>query len=202
MIWLILFGQQIGMTKSVDYPTDYEDEQNTVTSGAAMIEITTDTTDHNEDAMIENTTDTNDDNEEIYRSNNETGVSESDLSSDDIIDLDVGGQKITTRRSTLTAVPNSKLALMFAKDDNNQAEAKSEKDTEVYFLDYNPILFQYLLDQLRTIKRSPQAQAYELHFKAPDVDVPFDYSKMLYELGLNGTLNQIGNTQNSIDSFF
>ena len=38
----------------------------------------------------------------------------------------------TTLRSTLTAVPNSKLALKFAKDDKSQ----TQQDTKPYFFDY------------------------------------------------------------------
>ena len=102
--------------------------------------------------------------------------------SDDIIHLNVGGQKITTYRSTLTVVPHSKLALMFAKDNQN----KTKNVTNSYFFDYSPVQFEYLLNQLRTLKRMPEKPAYELVFQPPSVDVKFNFSDMLVDLGLNG----------------
>ncbi|CAF4618406.1 unnamed protein product, partial [Rotaria magnacalcarata] len=41
-------------------------------------------------------------------------------STDDVIELNVGGQKIATLRSTLTAVASSKLARMFSKDNTEK----------------------------------------------------------------------------------
>ena len=107
--------------------------------------------------------------------------------SDDIIHLNVGGQRITTFRSTLTAVPHSKLALMFAKD--NQNKTKIRKDRVDYFFDYNPGQFEYLIDQLRAIKRMPSRPAYEITFKTPTIDSEFSFPDMLVELGLNGKEN-------------
>lgn len=109
--------------------------------------------------------------------------------SDDIIHLNVGGQRITTFRSTLTAVPHSKLALMFAKD--NQNKTKISKNRVDYFFDYNPGQFEHLIDQLRVIKRMPSRPAYEIIFKTPNIDSEFDFSDMLVELGLNGKKNPI-----------
>lgn len=111
--------------------------------------------------------------------------------SDDIIYLNVGGQTITTLRSTLTAVPHSKLALMFVKEKQNKT--KSKKDIRNYFFDYNPVQFEYLLNQLRTIKRLPEKPSYELTFTAPSVDVKFNFSDMLLDLGLNGKENETKN---------
>ena len=85
-------------------------------------------------------------------------------------------------------MPNSKLALLFTKDNKNQLKSKSEENL-IYFFDYNPVQFEYLLDQLRAIKRMPQTPNYELSFVAPKVDVPFNFSDMLSELGLNSKLN-------------
>ncbi len=123
----------------------------------------------------------------IY-SDDEEGTDKPESPSDDIINLNVGGQRITTYRSTLTAVPNSKLALLFTKDNKNQLKSTS-KENLIYFFDYNPVQFEYLLDQLRAIKRMPQTPTYELSFVAPKVDVPFNFSDMLSELGLNSKLN-------------
>jgi hypothetical protein len=111
-------------------------------------------------------------------------------SDDDIIELNVGGQRITTFRSTLTVVPNSKLALLFTKDNKTQTKLKTKQNLP-YFFDYNPVQFQYLLDQLRAMKRSPQIPAYELNIVAPNVDVRFNFSDMLFDLGLNRKLNQM-----------
>lgn len=113
----------------------------------------------------------------------------SDSLSDDIIELNVGGQRITTLRSTLTVIPNSKLALLFAKDNKTENKSKQKK---TYFFDYNPKLFQHLLDQLRTMKRKPLVPLYDLDFiKYNFGDVPFDYSNMLVELGLTRKLNSM-----------
>jgi hypothetical protein len=137
--------------------------------------------------------------DEIYKgiiiSENETHVHTDDKKemdkpespSDDIIELNVSGQKISTFLSTLTVVPDSKLALLFSKDNKNQAESKSKKD-KIHFFDYNPLQFGYLLDQLRSLKRMPKTPAYELNIVAPNVDVRFNFYVMLFELGLNRKL--------------
>jgi hypothetical protein len=151
-------------------------------------------------ALNETTTDIDDD----YRNtlavenekpaDNKTEIDKFESSSDDIIELNVGGQRITTFRSTLTAVPNSKLALLFAKDNRNNTKPKTKQD-KVHFFDYNPVQFQYLIDQLRALKRMPQTSAYELNIVAPNVNVPFNFSDMLFELGLNRKLNQMKDNQ-------
>jgi hypothetical protein len=159
-----------------DYDFDDDDNGNTTTPRNTIIENTTNLDLVNDDLHYLLTV-----NKTFGHSKYKPGLDHSDFECDDIIDLNVGGQKITTLRSTLTAVPNSKLALKFAKDDKSQ----TQQDTKPYFFDYNPVQFQYLLDQLKAIKRRPQTSAYELNFRAPDVDVPFDFSDMLLELGLN-----------------
>lgn len=109
--------------------------------------------------------------------------------SDDVIHLNVGGQRISTFRSTLTAVPHSKLALIFAKD--NQNKTKIRKERMPYFFDYNPGQFESLIDQLRVIKRRASRPAYEIAFKTPNIDSEFAFSEMLVELGLNGKTNSM-----------
>ncbi len=106
---------------------------------------------------------------------------------DDVIELNVSGQKISTFRSTLTAVPNSKLALMFTKD--NTSIGQSEDKQGAMFFDYNPVQFNYLLDQLRMIKRSPEIPAYELDIRAPNADIRMNFSYMTSDLGLNRKSN-------------
>ena len=115
--------------------------------------------------------------------------------------MNVGGQRITTYRSTLTAVPNSKLALMFAKHTRNKTREKS-KEYIRYFLDYNPAQFTYLLDQLRAIKRMTNFNTYELNIQAPSVDVPFNFSQMTFELGLNRKWDQTEKNKFSLDPLF
>lgn len=127
-------------------------------------------------------------------SNNNNDANKSESSSDDIIELNVGGKRITTLRSTLTAMPNSKLGLLFAKDNKSETKSKSRQN-KVHFFDYNPVQFEYLLDQLRTIKRMPPAPTYELNFVAPLGDLRFNFSVMLNELGLNRKLNSMENNQ-------
>jgi len=69
----------------------------------------------------------------------------------ELIRLNVGGQIIITRRETLTKVPNSKLAKSF--DGSYQNVLQRDYDGN-YFLDYNPVLFSHLLDQLRALKNN------------------------------------------------
>ncbi|CAF1512242.1 unnamed protein product [Adineta steineri] len=102
---------------------------------------------------------------------------------DDVIELNVGGQRITTSRSTLTAVPKSKLALMFMK--NNTNAHKSRDNQGVIFFDYNPDQFKYLLDQLRAIKRKPQISVYDILIEAPNIDTRLNFSLMVSDLGLS-----------------
>ncbi|CAF1068935.1 unnamed protein product [Adineta steineri] len=101
---------------------------------------------------------------------------------DDIIELNIGGQKMSTLRSTLTAVPNSKLSLMFSKD-NTKTILPINKQGAVFF-DYNPIYFNYLLDQLRTIKRMSKASGYQLQFSPPFINSHMNFTHMLVDLGL------------------
>ena len=68
---------------------------------------------------------------------------------DDLINLNVGGTKITTTRSTLCQVENSLLAAMFSGrwEDN----IKRDQDGAVFF-DFNPQHFILVLDYLRVKK--------------------------------------------------
>ncbi|CAF3581241.1 unnamed protein product [Adineta steineri] len=104
------------------------------------------------------------------------------LIEDDVIELNVGGQRITTSRSTLTAVPKSKLALIFMK--NNTNAHKSRDNQGVIFFDYNPDQFNYLLDQLRAIKRKSQISVYDILIEAPKIATRLNFSLMLSDLGL------------------
>ena len=71
------------------------------------------------------------------------------VNDDDLIDLNVGGTKLTTTRSTLCQVEGSLLASMFSGrwEDN----IKRDKDGAVFF-DFNPQHFILILEYLRVKK--------------------------------------------------
>ncbi|CAF1081944.1 unnamed protein product [Adineta ricciae] len=101
---------------------------------------------------------------------------------DDVIELNIGGQKMTTLRSTLTAVPKSKLSLMFQKE--NAKKMLSLDKQGVAFFDYNPLYFSYLLDQLREIKRMSDQSIHNLQISAPYMSSHVNFTHMLIDLGL------------------
>ena len=68
---------------------------------------------------------------------------------DDIIHLNVGGQKFTTERSTLCQVEGSLFATMFSG--RWEDSVKRDQDGAVY-LDFNPLYFAVILDYLRAKK--------------------------------------------------
>ena len=71
------------------------------------------------------------------------------MSDNDIINLNVGGKKLTTRRSTLCQVKNSLLATMFS----GRWEDNIERDQDgAVFFDFNPQHFIIILDYLRLKK--------------------------------------------------
>ena len=74
-----------------------------------------------------------------------------EVSDDDIVHLNVGGQKFTTTRSTLCQVEGSLLATMF----NGRWEDRVKRDKDgVVFFDFNPEYFGWILDYLRAKKIS------------------------------------------------
>ena len=95
----------------------------------------------------------------------------------DLIRLNVGGQTIATRRGTLSKVPQSKLAKSF---DPGSPDRLSPGRDGIYFLDYNPILFSHLLDQLRVMKFNETTV-----FRPPSSSLSIKpFNQMLRELGL------------------
>ncbi len=79
------------------------------------------------------------------------------VSDDDIIDLNIGGQRLSTTRSTLCQVEGSLLASMFSG--RWQDDLKRDKDGAVFF-DFNPQHFVLILDYLRQKKiASPENPA-------------------------------------------
>ncbi|CAB3980902.1 Chaperone dnaK2 [Paramuricea clavata] len=72
-----------------------------------------------------------------------------EVSDNDIIHLNVGGHKLTTKRSTLCQVEGSVLASMFS----GRWEDSLERDQDgTIFFDFNPQYFLVILDYLRTKK--------------------------------------------------
>lgn len=114
-----------------------------------------------------------------------------------MIELNVGGQKITTLRSTLTVIPNSKLAQMFTDKDLKRKLAR-DKDG-AFFFDYNPMYFNFLIDQLRAIKRQPKRPGYQWEFQAPYINSQTNFTHMLVDFGL--TRKSCGSNPSN-DSFF
>ena len=72
-----------------------------------------------------------------------------EVSDNDIIELNVGGHKLTTRRSTLCQVEGSLLASMFSGRWEDSLERG--KDGAIFF-DFNPQYFLVILDYLRAKK--------------------------------------------------
>jgi hypothetical protein len=68
------------------------------------------------------------------------------IDDDPLVILNVGGTHITTRRSTLMRIPNTVLALAFISP---WSERITRDNDGRLFFDCDPILFQYLLSQLR-----------------------------------------------------
>jgi hypothetical protein len=57
------------------------------------------------------------------------------------------------------------------------------------FFDYNPIYFNFLLDQLRTIKRMSKKSDYQLQFSPPPfINTQVNFTQMLADLGLTRKL--------------
>ena len=95
------------------------------------------------------------------------------MNNDDIINLNVGGTKLTTLRSTLCQVEDSLLAAMFSGrwEDN----IKRDQDGAVFF-DFNPQYFVLILDYLREKKIST------LENPPPLPRVPEDQEESFYRL--------------------
>ncbi|CAF0974613.1 unnamed protein product [Adineta steineri] len=91
-------------------------------------------------------------------------------SPNDIISLNVGGEKIVTLRKTLTSVPNSKLAQLISSTKGTKYDQLGQP-----FLDYNPKLFQHLLDQLRQGK----------NLKDKDLNLPLNENQDAFQAMLS-----------------
>ena len=105
------------------------------------------------------------------------------VNDDDLIDLNVGGQRLTTTRSTLCQVEGSLLASMFSG--RWEDRLKRDKDGAVFF-DFNPQYFILILDYLRARKIASADQP------APFPTVPKDqlktFTSLVEYLGLSGEI--------------
>ena len=100
-----------------------------------------------------------------------------EVSDDDIIHLNVGGQKFTTTRATLCQVEGSLLATMF----NGRWEDRVKRDKDgVVFFDFNPEYFGWILDYLRAKKISSPAVLAEVPKKQMK-----NFNALLEHLGLS-----------------
>ena len=102
------------------------------------------------------------------------------VNDNDIIQLNVGGQKLTTKRSTLCQVENSLLATMFS----GRWEESLERDQDgAVFLDFNPQYFVLILDYLREKRIAQPGKPIPLPKVADDQLERFN--NLLQYLGLN-----------------
>ncbi|CAF4214713.1 unnamed protein product, partial [Adineta steineri] len=99
------------------------------------------------------------------------------VDNDDLIRFNVRGRTIVTRRKTLLKVPNSTLAKSF---DGSSEPLLYPNSDGTYFLDYNPVIFTRLLDQLRMFKPNKT-----ILFSPPlSSTLIKPYNRMLEEFGL------------------
>ena len=106
------------------------------------------------------------------------------VNDDDLIDLNVGGTKLTTTRSTLCQIEGSLLASMFSGrwEDN----IKRDKDGAVFF-DFNPHHFILILDYLRVKKIKTPENPPPLP-KVPE-DQSESFRSLLQYLGLSNEIS-------------
>ena len=106
------------------------------------------------------------------------------VNDDDLIDLNVGGTKLTTTRSTLCQVEGSLLASMFSGrwEDN----IKRDKDGAVFF-DFNPHHFILILDYLR-VKKIKTPETPPPMPKVPE-DQTESFRSLLQYLGLSNEIS-------------
>ena len=105
------------------------------------------------------------------------------VNDNDIIHLNVGGQKLTTKRSTLCQVKNSLLATMFS----GRWEESLERDQDgAVFLDFNPQYFVLILDYLREKRIAQPGKPIPLPKVANDQSERFN--NLLQYLGLSNEI--------------
>ena len=103
-----------------------------------------------------------------------------EVSDDDIINLNVGGEKITTKRSTLCQVQGSLLASMFS---GRWEKSLARDENGRIFFDFNPQYFVFILDYLRAKKISTPQNPAPLP-KVPEEQVK-NFNNLVEYLGLS-----------------
>lgn len=99
---------------------------------------------------------------------------------DPIISLNVGGEVFTTRQSTLKKIPETVLALSL---DAPWTESFARDHLDRLFLDFDPNIFRFLLDQLRTWNSSKKT------FRLPkDGDQRDSFKQLCHQLHFPTTL--------------
>jgi hypothetical protein len=102
-----------------------------------------------------------------------------EVSDDDIIYLNVGGQKLATTRSTLCQVEGSLIASMF----NGHWDKNHKRDEDgAVFLDYNPQHFVAILNYLRA--KTFAAPKYPSLPRVPEAEIK-DFKNFVEYLGLS-----------------
>lgn len=81
------------------------------------------------------------------------------IEDDPIILLNIGGKHMSTRRSTLTCIPNTVLALACTSP---WSDSITHDDDGRLFFDFDPNLFEYLLNQLRDWSLISSRKVFEL----------------------------------------
>ena len=108
------------------------------------------------------------------------------MSDNDIINLNVGGKKLTTRRSTLCQVKDSLLATMFSGRWEDNIER--DKDGAVFF-DFNPQHFILILNYLRVKKIETPENPPPLP-KVPE-DQSESFNSLVRYLGLSNEISAL-----------
>ncbi|CAF1106420.1 unnamed protein product, partial [Didymodactylos carnosus] len=106
---------------------------------------------------------------------------------EEIVYLNVGNEKMATKRSTLTCVPNTLLTKMFTE---NYQTLLKDRDGYI-FLDYDPTAFRHLLNQLRQLNSSETP----LIINPPTGDLTDTYLFMVKQLGFTQTQNKLHTIQ-------
>ena len=103
-----------------------------------------------------------------------------EVSDDDIINLNVGGENITTKRSTLCQIEGSLLASMFS---GREEKSLGRDENGRIFFDFNPQYFIFILDYLRAKKISTPENPAPLP-KVPEEQVKY-FNHLVKHLGLS-----------------
>ena len=110
----------------------------------------------------------------------DTQTAVQDSGKDMIIHLNVGGQKFSTKRSTLCQVEGSLLTVMFS----DRWEQTLERDQDgVVFLDFNPQYFALILDYLRA--RKIATPDYPARLPKVSQDRENNFKALIHYLGLS-----------------